>query len=85
MAKKCELNREQYKKVKRKDHKQMETFIADIYNNAYEEGKKAAEPKVKASDIAAAIMDVKGIGQKKAAEIMQVVNQLYEKKQNNTG
>lgn len=78
MANGLKLNREQYKTVKRMDHKQMETFIANMYNDGYEDGKKAAGQKVKASDIAAALMDIKGIGVKKAAEIMAAVNRLYE-------
>ena len=49
-----------------------------MYNGGYEDGKKAAGQKVKASDIAAALMDIKGIGVKKAAEIMAAVNRLYE-------
>lgn len=78
MATGFKFNREQYKNVKRMDHKQMETFIVNIYNEGYEDGKKAAEPKVKVSDIAAALTEIKGVGTKKAAEIMAAVNRLYE-------
>lgn len=79
MAKGLKLNREQYKKVKRMDHKQMEGFICNVYNEGYADGKAAAEPRVKPSDIAAALMGVKGVGTKKAAEIMAAVNKLYER------
>ena len=74
MAKGIKLNREQYKNVKRMDHKQMETFVV----NMYEDGKKTAGSRVKPSDIAVAISEIKGIGTKKAAEIMAAVNKLYE-------
>ena len=39
MAKGIKLNREQYKNVKRMDHKQMETFVVNMYNAGYEDGK----------------------------------------------
>lgn len=78
MAKGIKLNREQYKNVKRMDHKQMETFIVNVYNEGYEDSKKAAGGRIKPSDIAVAISEIKGIGTKKAAEIMATVNKLYE-------
>jgi len=80
MAKKFGITREQYKNVKRMDHKQMETFMVDLYNEGFNDGKEAAATKrVKPSDIAVAITEVKGIGTKKAAEIMAVVNKLFVK------
>lgn len=78
MAKGIELNREQYKNVKRMDHKQMETFIVNVYNEGFEDGKKTAGSRVKPSDIASILVDIKGVGTKKAAEIMAAVNKLYE-------
>lgn len=78
MAKGIKLNREQYKNVKRMDHKQMENFIVKMYNEGYEDGKAAAGKRVKPSDIAAVLVDIKGVGTKKAAEIMAAVNKLYE-------
>lgn len=79
MAKGIKLNREQYKNVKRMDHKQMETFIVNMYNEGYEDGKKAAGHRIKPSDIASVLVDIKGVGTKKAAEIMAEVNKLYER------
>jgi hypothetical protein len=78
MAKGLKLNREQYKSVKRMDHKQMEDFICNTYNEGHEDGRKAAEPRIKPSDIATVLIDIKGVGTKKAAEIMAAVNKLYE-------
>lgn len=40
---KTRITREQYKRFKRMDHKQMEDFIVNLYNEGYEDGKKAAE------------------------------------------
>ncbi len=79
MTKGLKLNRQQYKSVKRMDHKQMEDFICNMYNEGYADGKAAAEPKIKPSDIASVLIEIKGIGTKKAAEIMAAVNKLYER------
>lgn len=81
MAKGVRLNRKQYKSIKSMDHKQMEDFICNMYYEGYEDGKKAAEPKIKPSDIAAVLINIKGVGTKKAAEIMAEVNELYSQKQ----
>ena len=79
MAKGLKLNREQYKRVKRMDHKQMEDFICNMYNEGYADGKAAAELRIKPSDIATVLVEIKGVGTKKAAEIMAAVNKLYER------
>lgn len=78
MAKGLKLNREQYKGVKRMDHKQMEDFICNMYNEGYADG-KAAEPRIKPSDIATVLVEIRGVGTKKAAEIMAAINKLYDK------
>ena len=62
MAKGLKLNREQYKRVKRMDHKQMEDFICNMYNEGYADGKAAAEPRIKPSDIATVLVEIKEIG-----------------------
>lgn len=79
MAKGLKLNREQYKRVKAMDHKQMEDFMRNIYSEGCAAGKAGAEPAVKASDIASVLAEIKGVGTKKAGEIMAAVNGLYEK------
>lgn len=79
MARKNGITRDQYKSIKRMDHKQMEKFMVDLYTEGFDDGKEAAGKKrIRASDIAVAIMDVKGIGTKKATEIMAAINKLYE-------
>lgn len=80
MTKKIKITREQYKNVKRMDHKQMEGFIVNLYNEGFNDGKKAAGIiRINPSDVAVAITDVKGIGTKKAAEIMTAINKLYDR------
>lgn len=78
MAKGIKLNRVQYKNIKRMDHKQMKDFIVNMYNEGYEDGIKTAGNRVKPSDIASVLVDIKGVGTKKAAEIMAEINKLYE-------
>ena len=77
MKKEKGITRAQYKNLKRMDHKQMEEIIKNLYTEGYKDGKKAAQQSVKPSDIAEALVGVKGIGIKKAAEIMKVINELY--------
>ena len=80
---KIKLTREQYRKFKCMNHKQMEEFVTSMYNEAYETGRKAADPKVKMSDIAVAITEVRGIDTQKASEIMSAINILYDCKKKN--
>ena len=77
MKKRLNLNREQYKRIKRMDHKQMEDFIYKAYHEGYADGKTAAEPQIKMSDIASALMEIKGVGTKKVEEIMAKLNNLH--------
>lgn len=72
------ITREQYKKVKRMDHKTMEDFVTNIYTEGFKDGKKAAGNKIKAADIEKALIEIKGIGAKKVTEIMSTINKLYE-------
>lgn len=78
MTKIAGITRDQYKSFKRMDHKQMENFITNLYNEGYEDGKTAAGKRVKPSDIAVTLMELPGIGSKKAADIMVAINKLYE-------
>ena len=74
---KVKLTRDQYRNFKSMNHKQMEEFVTKMYNKGVEDGRKAAEPKVKISDIAVAITEVRGIDTQKAAEVMSAISNLY--------
>lgn len=79
MRKKVKITREQYKSFKRMNHRDTENFIANLYDEAYKEGKKETQKgKVRCSDIAAAIMEVPGIETKIASDIIATVNKLFE-------
>ena len=76
MARKL-LTREQYRQVKRMDHRQMEDFITKRCAEAYQAGKKSAGERAGLLDLEAAIQGIKGIGKKKAAEVMATISRLY--------
>ncbi len=72
--KKYELNRKIYKDVKKMDHGQMSDFCRNIYQRGYEAGKKAAEG-LSEEEVRKAILEIKGIGKKKADDIVQAIGQ----------
>lgn len=71
------LNRKAYEKVRKMDHHTMAEFFKDAFMRGYVEGKKLSLPK---DDLRAAIMGVKGVGEKKAEEIMQAIDQAEKRK-----
>ena len=70
--KQYELNRKIYKDVKKMDHGQMSDFCRDIYKRGYEAGKKETEG-LSEEEIRKAVLGVKGIGEKKAEDIVQAL------------
>lgn len=72
MKNKLELNRKGYQKIRKMDHKTMTEFFKDVFMRGYADGKKSALPK---DDLKAAVLSVKGVGEKKAEEIMQAIDQ----------
>ena len=57
------LNRKTYKDVKRMDHQQMDAFCKNLYKAGHADGMKDAE----------VILGVKGIGPKKAEDIVNAL------------
>ncbi len=70
--KQYELNRKEYKEVKKMDHGQMSDFCSHIYQRGYEAGKKVSAGLLEA-EFREAVLGVKGIGEKKAEDIVQVL------------
>lgn len=68
-----ELNRKAYKDVKKMDHGQMSVFCEDLYKRGYEAGKREAT-RLSDGEIMQAILQVKGIGEKKANDILQALS-----------
>ena len=67
------LNRKVYKELKKKDHQQMNDFIATVYKQGFDEGLKSASINYEA--LKEVLLSVKGIGLVKADT---VINKLKE-------
>lgn len=79
MGKKLGITRQQWKNIKKKDHKEMEVFLIQFYQDAYNDGMKAAKKaNISPADIETAIKDLKGVGEMKQKAIMQRIYKLYE-------
>ncbi len=76
---KYELNRKTYKDVKKMDHGQMSAFCEDLYKRGYEAGKQEVLA-LSDEEITQAILRVKGIGEKKADDILQALSLAKERK-----
>ena len=72
--KQYELNRKAYKDVKKMDHGQMSAFCKGLYMRGYEAGMNEAEG-LSESEVMQAILQVKGIGEKKANDIVKALTQ----------
>ena len=72
MAKKFELNRKVYKNIKKMDHNQMTLWAESMYKSGFEDG-QASVPGLDISLIEKALLSIKGIGEKKAADIIAAI------------
>lgn len=73
MAKKSfELNRKVYQSVKKMDHNQMNNFMQNMYDSGFKDG-QASVPGLDISLIKKALLSVKGIGEKKTADIIVAI------------
>ena len=63
------INRKQYQDIKKMDHNQMNLYIQSIYKSGYAEGIKSV-PGMDIAEIKKALLSVKGIGEKKAKDIV---------------
>ncbi len=73
------LNREKYKTVKRMDHAQMSAFLEDIYKSGYAEGQLKTKG-LTVDEVKDVILNIKGIGEKRAAEIISALDEKIEMK-----
>lgn len=73
MAKKSfELNRKDYLNVKKMDHHQMSLWAESMYKSGFEDG-QASVAGLDISLIKKALLSIKGIGEKKAADIIAAI------------
>ena len=71
------VNRETYKKVKKFDRQQFEGFCMELYKNGYNDGAKSV-PGVDLTKVMEAIGSVKGIGEKRLADIKSTLEQMFQ-------
>ena len=72
------LRREDYKRVKRMDRQQFEDFCKNLYQTAYEEGRKSV-PGIDITEVQKAISETPGIGAKRLGAIMESLNSKFAK------
>lgn len=68
------LNRKLYKNIKKYDREQMESYLVNLYMEGYEDGKNDV-PGVDISVIKEIAMNVKGVGEKRAEEIVRKIEE----------
>lgn len=66
------INRKEYERIKRFDHNQMNNYVKSIYKSGFDDG-KAAVPGIDIQYIADIVKSVKGVGEKRAAEIVKAL------------
>ena len=72
------LRREDYKRVKKMDRQQFESFCKNIYMTAYEEGRRSV-PGIDITEVQKAISETPGIGAKRLEAIMESLNSKFAK------
>ena len=66
------INRKEYERIKRYDHNKMNNYVKSIYKSGFEDG-KAAVPGIDIKNIADIVRGVKGVGEKRAADIVKAL------------
>ena len=74
------LRREDYKRVKRMDRQQFEDFCKNLYQMAYEEGRRSV-PGIDITEVQKAISETPGIGAKRLEAIMESRNSKFAKEE----
>ena len=72
------LRREDYKRVKKMDRQQFESFCKNLYMTAYEEGRRSV-PGIDITEVQKAISETPGIGAKRLEAIMESLNSKFTK------
>lgn len=78
------LRREDYKRVKKMDRQQFENFCKNLYQTAYEEGRKSV-PGIDITEVQKAISETPGIGSKRLQSIMDSLNSKFGEEKSDEG
>ena len=70
--KKFELNRKEYLNIKKMDHNQMMSWAKKMYDIGFEDG-QASVPSLDLSLVKKILLNVKGIGEKKATDVIAAI------------
>ena len=73
------LNRKQYDRIRKMDHCRMTLWAETIYKSGFADGKKAAEG-LTADEVGEVVLSLKGIGEKRAATIVNALVAKMEEK-----
>lgn len=84
MSKKYNLSRETYRGIKQMDSEQMGTFLGDVFQEGFDAALRNTD-NITVEDLHNAIGTVKGIGEKRMAEIDNAIKQLFIEKRRNNG
>ncbi len=79
-SRKYMTTRAQYKAAKSYDHRQFDEFCSNIYIEGFKDGKNSVQG-ADLTAVMAAIRSVKGIGDKRLAQIEAIVSTLFEDKE----
>ena len=78
------LRREDYKRVKKMDRQQFENFCKNLYQTAYEEGRRSV-PGIDITEVQKAISETPGIGSKRLQSIMDSLNSKFGEEKSDEG
>lgn len=73
------INRKEYDRIRKMDHGQMSMFCRDMYLKGYNAGKQEASG-LSESEVQQVILQIKGIGEKKANDIVKALTQAQEER-----
>nr|DAP36387.1 MAG TPA: hypothetical protein [Caudoviricetes sp.] len=66
------INRKEYQNIRKMDHNQMNLYLQEIYKNGYAEGVKSV-PGIDITEIKKTLLSVKGLGEKRVADILEAL------------
>lgn len=77
------ITREKFKKIKKMDRREVETFVFNLYQEAfmdgYEKGKTSA-PLIDLGKLHEKLLEIKGIGKVKAEAIINIIKESMKKR-----
>lgn len=82
------MTRELYKKLKKMDRRDMESYLVNLYQEAFMDGyekHKSSAPSVDLNKLQEKLLEIKGIGKVKAEAILGIIKESMEKRNSDEG